>query len=325
MLDKDFLKEFEEGFNPLNPEMSKIPANIIGYGEISVVMSINERGYENFVLKRLPIFENYDQLKHYEGVFREYTEIIKNKIGIKLPEEDCFSVSTDDERFVFYTVQERFPGEWVANRIIHRVSKNGIEALLFNIFRNLKKIWEFNESSENVKIGFDGQVPNWVVKDFSLSENESEKLQDATLIYIDTSTPLIRKAGEELLPAELFLKSVPFGLRTIVKKLFLQEILDRYYNLRLVVLDIIANLFKEFKPVKVKEMVDTANRFFVEEMDEKNPQLLDFDKILKYYKRDAFIWSLFLRLRKMERFIKTRILQRRYDYVLPPEIVRFVS
>ncbi len=45
-------------------------------------------------------------------------------------------------------------------------------------------------------------------------------------------------------------------------------------------------------------------------------------EIEKYYKNDAFIWALFLALRRMDRFIKTRMLGGRYNFILPGKIKR---
>ena len=42
----------------------------------------------------------------------------------------------------------------------------------------------------------------------------------------------------------------------------------------------------------------------------------------KYYKEDAFIWKLFLSLRKLDCFIKTKILRGKYDFILPGKIDR---
>ncbi len=52
--DYDFLVEFEAGIDPLDPENSKIPARVLGYGEMSTVMII-DWGDPNLVYKRMPM------------------------------------------------------------------------------------------------------------------------------------------------------------------------------------------------------------------------------------------------------------------------------
>jgi hypothetical protein len=45
-------------------------------------------------------------------------------------------------------------------------------------------------------------------------------------------------------------------------------------------------------------------------------------EIDKYYKEDKFIWSLYMAVRKLDRFIKTKILRKRYEFILPGDIKR---
>ncbi|MEJ2068666.1 MAG: hypothetical protein P8Y09_12145, partial [Deltaproteobacteria bacterium] len=56
-IDKDLLLRFERGLDPRNPEMNEVPTKVLGYGEMSTVFSIEEKGHEDFAYKRMPIFE----------------------------------------------------------------------------------------------------------------------------------------------------------------------------------------------------------------------------------------------------------------------------
>ena len=44
------LQEFESGLDPLNPEKSKIPCHVLGYGEISTVFEIRADGFQDLAL-----------------------------------------------------------------------------------------------------------------------------------------------------------------------------------------------------------------------------------------------------------------------------------
>ncbi len=62
--DEDLVARFEAGINPFDPERSRIPARVLGYGEISTVLTINE-GNPNLVYKRMPMFQSEEnQTKH---------------------------------------------------------------------------------------------------------------------------------------------------------------------------------------------------------------------------------------------------------------------
>jgi len=45
-------------------------------------------------------------------------------------------------------------------------------------------------------------------------------------------------------------------------------------------------------------------------------------EIEKYYKEDKFNWQLFLSVRRMDRFLNTKLLGKRYEFTLPGTIKR---
>jgi hypothetical protein len=67
MLSREFLFEFEKGLNPQKPAESKIPARIVGYGEISAIFEIEAD--KNHVYKRLPLFDSLAAARHYQQMY----------------------------------------------------------------------------------------------------------------------------------------------------------------------------------------------------------------------------------------------------------------
>ena len=49
---------------------------------------------------------------------------------------------------------------------------------------------------------------------------------------------------------------------------------------------------------------------------------LSAGEIEKYYRTDRMIWALFLAFRRIDLFIKTKILMKRYEFILPGKIKR---
>ena len=45
-------------------------------------------------------------------------------------------------------------------------------------------------------------------------------------------------------------------------------------------------------------------------------------EVRSYYQEDAFIWSFYLSARKVDRFLRTRVLRQEYPYILPEKIQR---
>ncbi len=314
------LKEFEDGLDTRFLAKSKITAKIIGFGEISTVFTINHPLLQGFAFKRLPIFSNDVQIARYERILTEYVELLKYEIGIDVLETEGVKVETSDRRFVYYVVQPMLPEFSICNSILRRVSIDNAVKLLRSVLINLKRIWDFNAKSMDVKVAIDGQLSNWAVRDLKYPEEPLS--ENPELVYLDITTPLYRKNGKEALNADLFLKSMPPILRSVLKLLFLKEVLDRYYDPRHTVIDLIANLYREKLTYLIPPFIEFANEFLRTYCAELNLKEIEYKEVEYYYKNDAFIWSLFLFLRKLHRGIVTKILHQRYEFILPERIER---
>ena len=315
----ELLKEFEKTIDTIHPEQGKIPIKILGFGEISLVFKIHDDPL-NLAYKRIPIFYNEKEVIRHIWAYDEYCRILEKEIGFILPNHGTVWFKDDNDEIKFYCIQEIVNPEAVGNKVIHNVSDDKIETLIILVMREMKKVWDFNRNNENIDLGLDGQISNFVVADYDAARpniNENSKL-----LYLDTSTPLFRKQGVEAMEAELLLRSAPSFLRFILKALFVQEVLDRYYDWKLVTIDLIANFFKEQKLEIIPRIIKRVNRFFNEEAKEFEIEPITLEEVEKYYKNDKMIWSIFQNARRFDRFIKTKLFRKKYDFYLPEKIKR---
>ncbi|MFW9967110.1 MAG: DUF6206 family protein [Candidatus Thorarchaeota archaeon] len=319
-IDLDLLKEFEEKLNPAKPEESPIPAKVLGYGEISTVFEIHHESQSEIAFKRMPLFDSQEQIDAYKDVYFRYHDRL-NQVGIELPDYGATAVTTADDRSVLYLYQRKLPADSIGDNIIKNASESEIRVLIKTILNELLKVWEFNSQNKpGVEVAIDGQVSNWAVRD---SAAISSGLQEGVdLVYLDTSTPLFRENEVEQLDVELFLKPTPPGVRYILKKFYLDDIVNRYYDFRKVIIDLVANFFKEQKPELVPILIDLANDFLSAEASSHNIAPIIYEEVEDYYKDDASTWKLYLRMRRAHRFIKTKILRGYYTYILPGKIER---
>jgi len=305
-VDENLLTEFESGLNPQHLENSSIPATLIGFGEISAIFQVGDQA--NTAFKRLPLFADRPSARTYISKYNEYCELL-GAAGLNLPPDNTCIISAARRPVVLYIAQQRLPSERFAHRLIHRLEAGEMSQLLESIVAEIAKIWRYNQSGlPDRELALDGQLSNWV-----WLESES----GMTLFYIDTSTPIFRKHGMEQMDPELFLKSAPFFLRWIIRLLFLDDVMQRYYQPRQVYIDLAANLYKEQRPDLIEPLVDIINRYL---MDNEEP--LSLKEIEKYYREDKLIWALFLAFRRIDRWLTTRILRRRYEFILPGKIKR---
>ncbi len=316
----ELLRRFEEGLNPQKPHESSIPARIIGYGEISTIFEILVPSQQGLAFKRLPIFKTEDEIDSYESLFARYNRTLKEDMDILVPLHSTVRITPAQGNKVVYCIQEKMAEGSICNQLLHRLDYESILLLFRAVLREMKKVWEYNRSQGLVEIAIDSQISNWAM----LCESTPERLndEDIRLVYIDTSTPLMRIGGLEQLNTDLFLRSAPSFLVWFIKCLFLQDVISRYYDPRMAVVDLIANLFKEKRHDLVRPFIEEANRFLGMEPAGPDFKPITFKEVRAYYREDAFIWSLFLGFRKLDRFLHVRILDKPYPYILPGKIRR---
>ena len=121
---------------------------------------------------------------------------------------------------------------------------------------------------------------------------------------------------------ELFLRPAPRSLAWILRLFFLDEVVARYYDLRKVIIDLLANFYKESKSEWIPDLIVVANDFLAGEAVDLGIQLIEENEVRAYYREDALIWRLYINMRRLDRFIYTKILRREYPYILPGKIKR---
>lgn len=312
------LQEFERGLDPRHPDRSRIPARILGYGEISTVIEIEGDAMQGYAFKRLPLFRDQNEVKRYRTEFDEYARLLEKEIGVQLPAQDYAIVQDPAGVPVFYIVQQKLAEDSIGSRVLHTRSDADILKLVRSVLRELHKVWEFNRAQSRLQVAIDGQISNWAIR-----ETEADQSSETfALHYVDTSTPLFRVNGVEQLDPELFLRSAPFFLVWLLRALYLKDVLNRYYDFHLVATDLVANFYKEQRADLVPAVVQIVNAFFENDARALNIKPLTEKKVSDYYREDARIWWLYFNARKTDRWLRTRVLRKPYPYILPEKIQR---
>lgn len=299
------LSRFEQELNPQKPEGGFLSARIIGYGEMSTVFRFSDAALGKYAFKRMAIFENTAEVKAYEALYLQYHAELKKR-AIDTPDFGCEVIEAANGKPVVYILQALLKSESIANKRLHTEPLAQNLQLYKKILIAIDRVFAANSGERPIALGFDGQISNWAF--------------DKKLLYIDTSTPLTRQGGREQLDAQLFLRICPSYLVWIIELFFLKDVMGRYYDLRAVVLDSVGNLFKEKRGEWVSEYLRVANDFLAERQPSLAP--ISLREVEKYYAEDKRIWRLFLFFRKVERWVRTQILRRRYEIILPEKIER---
>ncbi len=310
-LDTGTLLRFENQLEPGDPEKGDMPARILGYGEISAVLAVE--ALPGVAIKRMPPFPSDAARQNYRDILSRYCRLLQQHSAIRPVPHRLEFLRNQRGESIAYIVQPLLPAEAIASNFLRTCDEATAEQLIEEIVRALESLWQANrEHGDTLRIGLDAQLSNWFC--------EQDDAGGLRLHYLDYSTPFLREQGRELLDVDIFLKSLPGFLVGLVRRFFLQEILDRYYDFRAVLVDIAANLHKEKLAQRIPLVLSVINRRLRENGFGLNE--ISREEVDTYYRSDAFMWELLLRLRRFDRFITTTILRRRYNFILPGKIDR---
>jgi hypothetical protein len=303
------LLAFEDGLNLEAPERSTQPFKVLGFGEISTVFEVHDPGLAGLACKRLSIFETRAEYDRYAAGYHAYNRLLE-EAGLRLPAHGHGALVNARGRLIFYILQERLERERFGPHALAHLPEDERRRLVRRLLRQMLGLWDFNQSQPGRLLGLDGQLSNWALASEGLDGS-------APLLYLDTSTPFLRLNGADQLDPELFLRTAPSYLAWVLRKLFLKQVMDRYYDFRKVVVDLVANLHKEGLAALIPEMIAVANALFAREAAGLGAAPLTQAEVDAYYREDARIWSLYLSGRYLDRFVRQRLLRREYPYLLP--------
>jgi hypothetical protein len=320
-VDIELLKRFEAGLDPRRPERSAVAARILAHGQVSTVIAIKGQWGPELAYKRLPMFQSEDEAERYVALHRRYVRALGERAGVRVASCAIAQVeSPQNKHIVVYIVQEQVPDDAVCCQAIYRLSAADVGRLVLIALQETAKVFDFNQAHQgDLELGFDAEISNWAIIGF---DPDRCTLSDrARLAYLDTSTPMMRRRGQEQLDPELFLRSAPSLLVPLIRRTLLQDVMGRYYDFRRVALDLVASFQKEGRGELIPSLVDTVNWFFLAERQEMHFAPITMDEIRRYHRWDALIWRLYLVLRRLDRAM-CRMRGIHYPYILPHRLGR---
>ena len=271
------------------------PLEVLGYGEISCVLALRFGG-SAVACKRLPPFADERALGAYCSCFAAQVEAFERG-GIPVLATTLHRVESPGDRPVAYCVQPLVDRDALVPAIVAREPGARTRELAESII-------DIALAYVSPARGLDAQLSNWAVV-------------DGQLVYLDVTTPLLRdEAGRERLDIDVFLASLPWALRVVVKRLVLKGILDAYYSPRGVIRDLLANLVKEGLGDRLAGLVAAVG-------GRVDPPL-SLDEVRRHYAEDARTWRLLQHLRRADRAWQRRVRRRQYPFLLPGPVERRV-
>ena len=268
---------------------------VLGYGEISCVLAWRDADF-SVAAKRLPLFDTPDRFKAYSAAFDAYLMELA-QAGVPVAPSRLETTPAADDRIAVWCLQPLLGPETLAPKWLAGADDDAAHWLLDRISHHIC-------TAVTPLLGIDGQLSNWAVS-------------GDDVLYFDVTTPMLRDdTGREVLDLELFLASLPWALRGFVRRHYLRAILDKYYEPRANLVDLLGNLIKEGAGDRLAIGLEVAN--------ERVSPAIDEAEVRRYYREDAGMWALLQRLRRLDRWWQRRVRKRQYPFLLPGEVERRV-
>jgi hypothetical protein len=213
---------------------------------------------------------------------------------------------------VVYLVQPALPPDTLGHELLRTGDDETVASCIDAVLDAVGRLHVASGGADEVEVAVDGQLSNW-----SFTERD-------TPVLVDVGTPFLRRGGVHVLDLELLHRPVPPGIRAYYRRRGeVRAYLDEYFEPRLVAVDLLGNFHKEGRPDRIPLGVDVVNRWFGAHAGVVGEQVpIDVAEVDRYYRKDADLLALYLRLRKGDRFVRTRLLRQPYDYVLPEHVQR---
>lgn len=265
---------------------------VLGYGEISLVIGWPSAQPE-YACKRLPPFASRAAADSYGEQFQRYLDLLAER-GVE-PVPSSLQMHADGDTISAYVVQPVLPAESLGPEVLRRATPDPDHPLLSGIVAAVAAVCD-------ERTGLDAQVSNW-------------SWDGSHLRYLDVTTPMLfGPDGRPLLDLAVFLAAYPWALRGVLGRFVAPGVIGAYREPRNVLVDLAANLLKERLVDWLPAAVAAANRV-------ARPAI-EVAEVERYYRSDARLWEVMLRLRRADRWWQRRIRRRPYPFLLPGSIER---
>jgi hypothetical protein len=258
---------------------------MIGAGEMTCVLE-----WRGHACKRLPPFDDRRRIDAYARLLEEYLSRLRD-CGVPVLDTDLHVVSRGDVHMV-YLAQPLVPAELCLPAWIRTAPRADGIAMVRVVMDHIRRC------TANA-VGIDANLSNWCVR-------------DGQPLFFDVSTPMLRDAaGRHRLDTEIFVATLPALVRGLVRRYFVTELLDRYFDTRTVYENLLGDL--------PNTRLDELTMPLLAEANTRLVRPLTLKQIEAYRREDWLTWRAIRQLLKLEQFWRRAILRSPNPHLLPSQ------
>ncbi len=308
------LSRLEEGLDPSAPEQSGV--GVLGYGEISVALTTSTLPGQ--VVKRMAGFADETAADRHAALIARYVRALRDA-GVTLVDTEVVVVPRDGRPPTVAVVQPELGADGLGHRLLHAVDDQGLVRMVGRVLEAASDVLTYT-AEDSAVFAVDAQLSNWWFE-------RVDATAATTPVLIDVGTPFVRLDGRLLLDRELILAAAPAMVRPVFRwARTVEGYQDDYFDLRTAAIDLLGNFHKEGCAHRLPVAIDAVNEHLAHRPDgsaavsAKGP--VTRAEVDRYYRFDAALLELYLRLRRADRYVQTRLLRRPYDFVMPGHVAR---
>ena len=302
------LAEFERQLDLMQPEGGPFGCRIVGYGELTAVMTLD--ALPGNVYKRISGFIAESEARSYAEAIGRYLQL--------LGERGISAVPTTTEVIVgaapvVYLIQPHLNSGRLGHFLLHTTSQSELQGILEQVLDTLSSLLKRNRQiNDGIEVAADAQLSNW----YFPAEGGSPCL-------LDVGSPIFRINGRMETYSGNIYRALPQPIRWAVRKLrMVEDYFLHYFDMKGLVFDILGNMIKENAENRLTEGLTYINSWLQNRPEWSDIGPVTGKAVRRFYWLDAVTLELLLRVRRYNRFIHNRILKKRYDYILPGKIAR---
>jgi uncharacterized protein DUF6206 len=307
------LQGFEERLDPAHPAAADSGVEIVGYGEVSTAFAL--AALPGRICKRMAGFLGTDAVERYVEVVRRYLDLL-GQCRVAVADTCLVPIVPHAGPPVVYLVQPRLPAQGLGHHLLREADDSTLLACLDHVLGIIGGLLRRNRAaSDGRTLTVDAQLSNWW---FAV-----DGARVGAPMLFDVGTPYMRLQGVDEVGVDVFLAPMPPPVRWYCRRSrVVERYLDDYFDARHILLDLVGNFYKEGRPDRIPLGLDRINHWLATDGADLGAQALSAASVERYYRKDAAALEWFLKVRRADRFIRTRLLRRRYDFVLPGPVRR---
>ncbi len=259
----------------------------LGHGEITLVLGWPSDA-PRIACKRLPVFPDERAAAEWGALIAEYVDELERR-GVQVVPWQWRTTVAAGGGVSGWVLQPVLEVDQLATNRLAR-SPGSADAVIGQILDLVHRVVDD-------RVGLDAQLSNWAV-------------DGDALWYFDITTPLLAAAsGRTRMDLRVLTATLPAALRPVVRRFVAPGIVGAYHRPRDVAVDLAGNLLKERMGDLLPEVVGAVN--------ERVDPPVEVAEVRRWYRSDARMWELMLRLRRADRWWQLRVRRRTYPFLLP--------